>query len=71
MSTFHIGKQIARARKQAGMTQVAVATALGVKKARMSRIEGCQHLSTRLLLDLCRIIGVDASDLLRTAETAE
>ena len=68
-----IGEKIALRRRSAGLSQEALAVQLGVSRQAISRWETNESLpDTEKVLQLCRIFGVSADDLLldQSPETA-
>ncbi|WP_417043462.1 helix-turn-helix transcriptional regulator [Dysosmobacter sp.] len=68
-----IGEKIALRRRSAGLSQEALAGQLGVSRQAVSRWETNESLpDTEKILQLCRIFGVSADDLLldKAPETA-
>ena len=68
-----IGEKIALRRRNAGLSQEALAVQLGVSRQAISRWETNESLpDTEKVLQLCRIFGVSADDLLldQSPETA-
>lgn len=60
-----IGEKIALRRRSAGLSQEALAAQLGVSRQAVSRWETNESLpDTEKILQLCRIFGVSADDLL-------
>lgn len=60
-----IGEKIALRRRSAGLSQEALAAQLGVSRQAVSRWETSESLpDTEKILQLCRIFGVSADDLL-------
>lgn len=58
-----IGERVFKARRKAGMTQKALAEAIGVNKTTISRIEGgSRNLSGDILLKIATVLDMDAAD---------
>lgn len=67
-----IGERLARLRKERGLTQVEVAEKLGVAQPVVSDYErGELRLHGQLIVDLSRILGVSADELLGLEGTAK
>ena len=64
MSSAICGEKVKRIRQERGLTQVQVATLLGVKQSYISMIErGRRILREDLLAELCAVLGCSKSDI--------
>ncbi|WP_092355373.1 helix-turn-helix domain-containing protein [Pseudomonas sp. NFACC25] len=60
---------IKKHRKNSGLTQVACSRALGRPQSFMSDVEtGSRRLDVVQLLDLCKVLGIDLTDLIKEFE---
>lgn len=67
MSVTEIGRRLKKARLDAGLTQKEVANSLGITYQAVSNYErGTNRVDTDTLTKLCRIYGIQISDLLST-----
>jgi transcriptional regulator with XRE-family HTH domain len=60
---------IKKHRKESGLTQVACSTALGRPQSFMSDVEtGSRRLDVVQLRDLCKVLGIELTDLIKEFE---
>ena len=69
--SFFIGKRIALARKNAGLTQATLAEMIGISEKYLSRAEcGKQSLNATIIIKICESLRVSADELLLTKSIA-
>lgn len=65
----HVGREIAKCRADAGLSQAALATAIGLTRTSISNIEkGRQKMLVHTLLDIAAALSVPVASLLPTGE---